>query len=65
MTHLKFIVPALVLVAGVGRLPAEAPSDQPKIVSVTRDEVKVALELKAAATGRRYPAGTGLPAVLP
>lgn len=44
MIRIRFIFPALLLAALMGHLDAAEPSDQPKIVPVTRDEVKEALD---------------------
>ncbi len=44
MIRTRFLLPALVAVAFGSPLPADEPSDQPKIVPVTRDEVKAALD---------------------
>ena len=40
----RFLLPTLVVMAFGSRLPADEPSDQPKIVPVTRDDVKEALD---------------------
>jgi alkylhydroperoxidase family enzyme len=44
MLRIKYLVPAFAFFALGSSVPADEPSDQPKIVPVTRDEVKEALD---------------------
>ncbi len=56
MLRVRSLVPAFALLALGSSVPADEPSDQPKTVPVTREEVKVALE-KLKNRTPRFPRG--------